>query len=160
MSDTPTCDAQKRGSDGTCSLPAGWGTEHTGEGRCKLHGGAGGRPVEHGRYSTKKQNLQEKLEQYRTEDSPGELWEELALLRALLQDHLDSADLDGSVIVTLVQEIRRTLDTINKIMSRTALTTAEVQYLQAAVADVIKRYVPNDSRDDALNALRSAVGRR
>jgi hypothetical protein len=28
--------------DGECQLPAGWGTDHTGEGRCKLHGGAGG----------------------------------------------------------------------------------------------------------------------
>ena len=28
--------------DGQCQLPAGWGTDHTGEGRCKHHGGAGG----------------------------------------------------------------------------------------------------------------------
>jgi hypothetical protein len=25
---------------GPCELPAGWGTDHVGEGRCKLHGGA------------------------------------------------------------------------------------------------------------------------
>lgn len=32
---------RKQGDDGaTCQLPAGWGTDHVGEGRCKLHGGA------------------------------------------------------------------------------------------------------------------------
>lgn len=36
---TNTCDATAR--DNTpCGLPAGWGTNHVGEGRCKLHGGA------------------------------------------------------------------------------------------------------------------------
>jgi len=37
---TNHCGAQKRdGSDDSCKLPAGWGTSHVGEGRCKLHGG-------------------------------------------------------------------------------------------------------------------------
>ena len=36
-----TCGATKRdGSGDECQLPAGWGTDHTGEGRCKHHGGA------------------------------------------------------------------------------------------------------------------------
>lgn len=34
------CGARKRdGSGGTCTLPAGWGTDHVGIGACKLHGG-------------------------------------------------------------------------------------------------------------------------
>lgn len=33
------CGAKKRQSEGTCTRPAGWGTEHPGIGRCKLHGG-------------------------------------------------------------------------------------------------------------------------
>jgi len=37
---TEKCGADKRdGSGEQCSLPAGWGTDHVGEGRCKLHGG-------------------------------------------------------------------------------------------------------------------------
>jgi hypothetical protein len=36
---TDTCDATNRDGD-PCGLPAGWGTDHVGEGRCKLHGGA------------------------------------------------------------------------------------------------------------------------
>jgi len=33
------CGATNR-EDQPCGLPAGWGTDHVGEGRCKLHGGA------------------------------------------------------------------------------------------------------------------------
>lgn len=35
-----------------CQQPAGWGTEHPGTGRCKLHGGASLRGHLHPRYKT------------------------------------------------------------------------------------------------------------
>ncbi len=35
-----TCGARKRQGDGTCTRPAGWGTDHAGTGTCKLHLGA------------------------------------------------------------------------------------------------------------------------
>lgn len=39
--DKAKCGGRKRdGSGGTCTRPAGWGTNHAGVGRCKLHGGA------------------------------------------------------------------------------------------------------------------------
>lgn len=37
--DRPKCGAKKRQSAGNCRRPAGWGTDHPGTGRCKLHGG-------------------------------------------------------------------------------------------------------------------------
>lgn len=37
--DSRYCDASKRAGDGTCTRPAGWGTDHPGYGACKLHGG-------------------------------------------------------------------------------------------------------------------------
>jgi hypothetical protein len=41
---TGTCGAKTR--DGTpCAHPAGWGTDHPGVGRCKLHGGSTSRPM-------------------------------------------------------------------------------------------------------------------
>lgn len=33
------CGANKRQGEGTCTRPAGWGTDHVHHGRCKLHGG-------------------------------------------------------------------------------------------------------------------------
>lgn len=38
--DGTLCGARKRQSEGTCTQVAGWGTDHVGTGRCKLHGGA------------------------------------------------------------------------------------------------------------------------
>lgn len=38
--DSRHCGARKRQGEGTCTRPAGWGTQHQGTGRCKLHGGA------------------------------------------------------------------------------------------------------------------------
>ena len=35
----PKCGARKKQSEGNCTRPAGWGTDHPGFGRCKLHGG-------------------------------------------------------------------------------------------------------------------------
>lgn len=35
----PRCGAKKR-AGGPCGRPAGWGTDHVGRGRCKLHGGS------------------------------------------------------------------------------------------------------------------------
>jgi len=41
MPDSPRCGADTRNGDQEpCQLPAGWGTDHPGEGRCKHHGGA------------------------------------------------------------------------------------------------------------------------
>lgn len=37
--DGPRCGARKRQGEGCCTQAAGWGTDHVGEGRCKLHGG-------------------------------------------------------------------------------------------------------------------------
>jgi len=34
------CHGKKRGDAGWCHRPPGWGTEHVGIGRCKLHGGS------------------------------------------------------------------------------------------------------------------------
>lgn len=35
----PYCGGKLHGRDGTCTLPAGWGTEHKGVGRCRKHFG-------------------------------------------------------------------------------------------------------------------------
>jgi hypothetical protein len=50
--DSPYCGALKKQPTvpgERCRRPAGWGTDHVGFGRCKLHGGA--TPFRHGRYS-------------------------------------------------------------------------------------------------------------
>lgn len=38
--DKRVCGAQRAKSQGACKRPAGWGTDHPGQGACKLHGGS------------------------------------------------------------------------------------------------------------------------
>jgi len=158
--DPDICGAKTR--DGSpCERPAGWGTEKT-EGRCKQHGGKAGRPPKHGRYAaTRSESLQEKIQEYRNDPDPAEMWDELAVLRGVLQEWLSDMDAvteeNVGVLLDLQNAIRRTLDSINKIQTRSALTAAEVEYLQARVADLFKTYVPQDERGAAIRELREAI---
>lgn len=84
------CGARTR-SRGVCSHPAGWGTDHPGQGRCKLHGGA--TPVRHGRYSTiKRPELRELIERHRADPDPLNLLDDLAALRGLVEDYINRYD--------------------------------------------------------------------
>jgi hypothetical protein len=154
--DSNICGAKTR--DGSpCQRPAGWGTDRDG-GRCKQHGGAGGRPVKHGRYATEKsESLQRKIQRFREDENPAEMWEELALLRAVLQEWIGGIEEitkeNVTVLLDLQTSIRRTLDCINKIQARTALTTTEVEYLQARIADIFETYIPRGEREEALDQL-------
>jgi len=49
MTKLPLCGAKTRAGT-PCRRPAGWGTDHVGEGRCKLHGGRSLRAFLHPRY--------------------------------------------------------------------------------------------------------------
>lgn len=160
MTNADTCGATTR--DGSpCQLPRGWGTDHPGEGRCKHHGGAGGRPPTHGLYSeSARDSLREKIEAAR-EQPIGELTEEMAVVRALLDDYLeDVGNVDEDAVkhvTTLAAEVRRIANAVSKMDARTALTARHVEYLQARIADVLTEYVPEGDLDAALRDLREAT---
>ena len=93
-----TCDADKKGGgdDDTCGLPAGWGTDHVGTGRCKLHGGASLRGEEspafkHGLFSDylgeQDRETMKILNEYESAEKLEELinWRLARLRRALRQ---------------------------------------------------------------------------
>jgi len=149
-------------TDGTpCKRPAGWGTDHVGEGRCKLHGGNAGRPPEHGLYSeTAREEIAERIEAAR-EQPIGEIRAEVAVVRGLLQDYLtgvENADEDTiGDITTLVAEVRRAANVASKMDAREALTTRHVEYLQTRFADILTEYVSEERLDAALRDLRNAV---
>lgn len=156
-----TCAAKTRAGT-PCQLPAGWGTDHAGSGRCKLHGGKSpGRPVKHGLYAVKHhQTLTDKIEQFR--DAPVDnLADELALMRALLQDVLGklTASPDAETreaITTLVGEIRQLVSTIVKVRNSTALTGQEIQLFMLCMSGILQKYVPAERLPDAVNELRTA----
>lgn len=85
------CGARKKQGPGLCARPAGWGTDHPGEGRCKLHGGA--TPVKHGRYSAlRREALRDLIEKHEADPDPLNVLPELAAARALFQDFIERYD--------------------------------------------------------------------
>jgi hypothetical protein len=135
-------------------------------GRCKLHGGmATGRPLTTGRYSLKhRASLAEKMQAFRADPQPGDLADELALMRALLADYLERFPTgqplvyeDIERVVGLLSEISKLVERINRIMTTTALTAAEVQYLQARLADLVTTYVEPQKQEAFLLELSQSL---
>jgi hypothetical protein len=137
-------------------------------GRCYRHGGAStGRPIETGRYSlTHRTALAAKVRTFLGDQRPGDLTDELALMRALLQDYLerypDGSDLtimEIGHLMSMVETISRLVERIARILNQNALTVAEVQLLQARLADVLIRYVDDpDTRLAILDELAAVIG--
>lgn len=82
------CGAKKTTGPGTCTHPAGLRTNHYGEGKCWLHGGAS--RVTHGRYSKiNHARLRELIKKYEDDPDPLNIMPELAMVRALLTDFIE-----------------------------------------------------------------------
>jgi hypothetical protein len=161
--DAPKADVGEWAGEGYCRRAAGEGTDHNGEGRCRYHGGAhNGRPVETGLHSNLRAELREFVTEAASMDSPGDLTGELAVLRGLLyrwlegKDDPDKGDIEAAH--KLLKEIRRTSDTIHKQMTRERLTKEEENELLNSVASIIRTYVPEADRDDALDELAAVAG--
>ena len=137
-------------------------------GRCRMHGGPNpGRPIIHGRYSlAHRQGLAEKVQAFLDDPRPGDLSDELALMRALLQDYLgrypDGVSLPAQEIeriMSMVETVSRLVERIARILNTTALTQAEVQLLQARIVDLLVKYVDDPGQRLAfLDELAATVG--
>lgn len=153
MDDSRRCKAKAKGSGERCKNPA-----MAGKTVCRFHGGMGGRPPIHGRYSvTKRAELREKIEQFRGDPQAGDLRDELAVLRALLEDYLnrfdDNLDPTGAdimLIYNMIDNIGKLVERIAKILSMTALTQAELQLLQVTLIDAIKEFIPDPEQQRAF----------
>lgn len=82
------CGAKAKSTGQTCQKSAGWGTDHRGAGRCRIHGGA--TPITHGRYSSiKRPSWVERVERFKADPDPLNLLDEVALLRAFVEDLIE-----------------------------------------------------------------------
>lgn len=158
------CGARTR-SGGMCK------TAPMANGRCRMHGGmtptgAVLPQFRHGRYSlSHRENMAIKAQQFLNDPAPGDLTGELALLRALLQTYLDRFEAaplklsDIQAIYAMIENIGRMVERISKILNETALTQAELQVLQARLADMMIRYIPNDdTRTQFMDELTALLG--
>lgn len=161
--DFPRCGAKNR-SGQPCGQKAGWGTDHVGKGRCKLHGGL--TPVKHGRYSTvSDKRLGRLLEEIKAQErNPLDVTEELTLMRALVKDWLErytqlrdallawhaNQSADGFAPpnrIPDVQEVRPLLETISRM----------VQRIEKAQSD---KYIPRGQFYRIMMAMGSVVDAR
>jgi hypothetical protein len=79
-----TCGALSRSTGKPCLNVAGKGTDHVGEGRCRLHGGA--TPIQHGLYSkVRRMRLGQRMAEIENDPDLMNLEPELALLKALAE---------------------------------------------------------------------------
>lgn len=149
---TETCNAVNR-SGGYCSLAAGSGTNHLGEGRCKYHGGASpGRPITHGLYSKKyNKTLAETTEELRAHPELLNLSAELLSLKAMLGnifsvlpeepgDWLEDENLPKvRVLIQLSAEIRKTFKALIEAQMKAGafLTMADVTSMMRQIGFIL-----------------------
>lgn len=166
------CNGRKR-TGGYCTQRAGWGTDHPGTGRCKLHGGSStGPPPKHGRYMKVRRQLKEKYQHFLKDPNPIDLSDEIALLRGLVHQHLDeNEDLDSNEIainqlINLLSELTKVSERQSRIMQRQAVTMKELfalsKGLEILVVDLAKEYVPVDKQraftEHFAKGLRDIIG--
>lgn len=162
---TEYCGAKTR--KGTpCKRPAGWGTDHAGKGKCKLHGGNAGRPVITGRYSVKhRASLHDKMQQFLSDPAPANLMPELAIQRALLEEFLEKVT-EGPVsakttdhIFAMTEAISRLVERITRMLNQTAITQMDIHYLQVILTNLIMKYIDEPTkREQFMAELRDAFG--
>lgn len=171
------CGAKTRAGT-PCRQKAGWGTDHVGQGRCKLHGGK--KPTRHGRYSTiRHESVRELAEKMAAEADPLDTRPELALLRALLHDWIDryheltdalfawnqaeyrQAEEEGRKArpkqIPEIQDVRPLLAEISKIVARiekaraqNAISRPELMRLMQEMARVVEHHVHDENTLQAI----------
>lgn len=158
----------KRGT--YCQRTAGWGTKHSGTGRCRRHGGnnTNEHAITTGRYSIKKrQAFKAKLDRFYEYGNPFDLREEIAYLRTLMQDMIEKIDDPDMMYVSkvdidsfrgIIDDIGKTAERYSRIVNSTALTAAEIIYFEARILDMIGRYVEPERQLLFIGELKRSVG--
>lgn len=93
---TDKCNGRNKLHTKYCGKPAGWGTDHVGDGRCTLHGGSSLKGPEHPNYLTGKHSKYSKIPGYLApaferlleDDNYLDSKEDIILLIAMINDEL------------------------------------------------------------------------
>lgn len=148
------CGAKLRGKDRTCQK-----SPMANKRRCRLHGGATPSGPEsthykHGRYALVfRGKLAEKFAHASADEEPLDLLPELAVQRSLLAQYVEVVSGKRTVragdvknVSALAEDVVRTAATIAKVRNDTALTIAEVRFIQAGMMRLLEKYVTDPDR--------------
>lgn len=147
---------------------AGWGTDHVGQGKCKLHGGA--TPRKHGRYSKiKSEALRDLIEHHAADEKPLDILPELAACRGLFQDFIERYNdwrdallawhqsyseedgkesrprqiLDVTDAYRLLSEVTKIVERIEKIEAQNAVSRRDLMRIMEEMGRYVERHVTN-----------------
>lgn len=145
----PKCGGKLHGRDGTCTLPAGWGTDHKGFGRCRKHLG----------------NAPTVAKAAKTEQLEHELRTELARFDVVpVENPLVELQKLGGEVLAWKEAIGRKVNELTQIRYKTEhgeQLRAEVALYERAV-DRLERVLVSLARldiDQRLAAIEEAKGR-
>jgi hypothetical protein len=144
------CGAKTR-AGASCRRPAGWGTDHVGEGRCKLHGGAS--PIKTGRYSTvARRRVRDLAAEYAADPEPLSLLQDLALLRAVTADYLERAgeNLEAPAVADLLEGVSRVVERAWRVQERTGISLETLNRVFEQMGLSVARHVKDT---EALAAI-------
>ena len=148
------CTAKAKSSGERCKKWAnnGWNV-------CRFHGAGskskpGGRPIEHGRYAEAfKGKLKDKFIAANQDPYPLDLLPELAVQRTLLNDYVGRFEAgmiltgkDLRIISDLTNDVVGTAAKIINARNQTALTVAEVKYLQMGIMALLNEFIPDTNQ--------------
>lgn len=152
----PLCGARNRNREGNCRRPAGWGTDHPGVGRCKLHGGCSLRGKDHPGYVhgayvkppafLNPEELQdfEEFKQRALEIGPTE--EELALMYRVLKAATGSETVPlvvgANVLVSLATARAKYKTVAEGVQLSISFEQAEIADLLERVGTLAARFIP------------------
>jgi hypothetical protein len=133
------CGAHAKQTGKPCTRPAGWGTDHSGSGRCKMHGGK--TPIKHGRYSKiARQRLAAVLVDIEADPDPLNLLPELQLLRAQAMHFLEKSG-PSPLVAELLEKAARVVDLIHKHKKDGVVTLATLQRVVEQLGVTVARHV-------------------
>lgn len=154
-----------------CSNIAGFKTDHVGTGACAFHGGASrAHNITTGAGArVTKMRLQEKIDKYLQQDRDRllDLTYQLAATRAIFDEFMttfpnpeaDNYGINLNRFQGIVGTLSTVVEKISKIENRNTLTTAQVLYLRATVADILMKYLPDpELRERAAKELAARMG--
>lgn len=155
------CNARTRSSPPNyCKNPAGYKTDHSGSGRCYLHGGCTpGRPPSPA--TIVKRKLRERAQELATSPELLDLRPQLGLLLASLESYTERIEnSDEHVRTGELEAVTSTIDAAGKLVERIeriyaskAPSHAELKAFYHHCAAVFARYVPREQLEQALAEL-------
>jgi hypothetical protein len=159
-----------------CGNKAGFGTEHLGTGRCKLHGGGniGQRVMDRTKHGNMSRYLKSivhaRTQEYLSDTTPLDLKHELAQQRALTQTLMDLVLEEGDTeslkqyipkLTSLLSQVGKMVSQIVTIEQKYALTASQVLFLQVTVTEAFNRYIDDpQKREEAALFIADRFGTR